>query len=352
MNEKTKEELKDKIRDKIRDKVVSKEKEAEDKLTKFVKKIFNKNFSLSLINFILLNYIFVFLALIQNCDYKINKFNKKEFLTDNSGGLSLISGEVQFKGGKVTNRKGLIKSGDVEGNNADNINNVKNAKNADNINNVKNAKNADNINNANNDSNNDTTYTQNLNKKPKRKLRIYVTNRWFYGNFAPYYSTGGVSSADKACNDPNETAKPVGKAKYKALIGVTGVRVICVKSFCEKNNIPIDSPLQPNTSYVRSDGVTPIGVTNEAGIFVDNLSNSFDDASGSSYIKVYWTGLKRDWTVNDNANCQNFSTNSPSQRGSSSDTTNSTINNDVHNIIESVDIQCSVRNNLICVEQN
>ena len=290
-----------------------------------------KNISISYINFIILIYCFVFLALIQNCFYRKNNLNQKEFsaqssrlsLINDSDGSSQISGGVHVDKDNLADRGGLTKSGGVDGKIA------KLAK---------------------VDNNKDTTHTQNSNKKTKRKLRIFVTNRMFYGGFAPYYSTGGVSTADLACNDQNETAKPVGKEKYKALIGVVGVRVICNRSFCAMNNIPIDSPLQANTTYVRSDGVTPLGETNEAGIFDDNLLNSFESAS--PLIKVYWTGLKRDWTVNDRANCQNFSSNSPSQRGSASDTTNLTLSNDIHNILESVDLQCSVKNNLICVEQN
>ena len=291
-----------------------------------------KNISLSYINFIILIYGFVFLALIQNCEYRINNLSQKEIFA-NSGGLSLIndsdrssqiSGGVHVDKDNFADRGGLTKDGDVD---------VKVAKDG-------------------NNENNNSTNTQNSNNKQTRKARIFVTNRMFYGGFAPYYSKGGVSTADKACNDPNETAKPVGSEKYKALIGEVGVRVICVRSFCVRNNISIDSPLQANTTYLRSDGVTPIGETNEAGIFDDNLLNSFENTANTDRFKVYWTGLKRDWTVNDRANCKNFSTNSQYQIGSASDTLNSTFYNDVHNVLESEDKLCSVKHALVCVEQN
>ena len=127
-----------------------------------------------------------------------------------------------------------------------------------------------------------------------------------------------------------------------------GERAICNTPFCINDSFTKENPLQPNTAYFRINSVKLIGRTYNQGIFLKPLFNSF--AGGDK--KYYWTGLTRDWLNENEKNCNEFNSNDVEQVGRVSDTTKKQFNNSEESAISSVDLNCSTRNSIVCVEQH
>ena len=115
-------------------------------------------------------------------------------------------------------------------------------------------------------------------------LKIFITELAYTGNL------GGTSGADALCNA--DASKPAGDSLYSALIG-TATRYI-----------GYDWPLAGNQLYVRADGTTPIGITDEYGVLPSNLTNSISDAEYFNYR--VWTGLDDSLVNIAGVNCIDF----------------------------------------------
>ncbi len=121
-----------------------------------------------------------------------------------------------------------------------------------------------------------------------------------------YGNMGGVAGADALCASAYD-------ASYKALIVAdTGnpstSRIACTSSNCGTGGLSehVDWVLSPNTTYVRSDGTTVIGTTNEYGIFTGTLTNYID---GGGYPPM--TGLSgTTWMVNSGNTCSDWTSSS------------------------------------------
>jgi len=114
-------------------------------------------------------------------------------------------------------------------------------------------------------------------------------------------SIGGVSAADSSCN--TDPAKPNGT--YKAVLVDTTTRVACTTANCSSGSGEhIGWVLYSNYQYMRSDGVTPIFTTNQAGINVGPAAtNSIDGTTNN-----YWTGLQANWTTDPTNRCNGWMT--------------------------------------------
>ncbi len=167
---------------------------------------------------------------------------------------------------------------------------------------------------------------------------IFITAATSEGNF------GGISGADDFCmadmNKPNSS-------DYKALIVGSATRVACGTPNCSGGTLgQTDWVLAPDTTYVRSDGITTIGTTNSDGIFDFPLENSFTGSTG-----FFWTGLNNDWTTSTN-DCLNGMTVMPwdTSSGGSSGELGST--NQVSGLaISNGSDTCGTFKSLACVEQ-
>lgn len=119
-------------------------------------------------------------------------------------------------------------------------------------------------------------------------------------------SLGGFAGADTKC----QTAYG---ASYKALIVAnTGTpattRIACTSSNCSSGGITENQNwvLLPNTTYVRSDGVTVIGTTNSSAIFTGTLTNTI---GGGGWPPM--TGIDSDtWQVYTGYTCSNWTSTS------------------------------------------
>lgn len=105
---------------------------------------------------------------------------------------------------------------------------------------------------------------------------------------------GGIAGADTKCM--NDAQAEVGKT-YKAMI-IDGVnRVACTTPMCNTGGSSehVDWVLQPNTEYYRIDGTTLIGETNNNGLFIIPLTNTYKYDAGTHRLSRIWSGLSADW---------------------------------------------------------
>lgn len=164
--------------------------------------------------------------------------------------------------------------------------------------------------------------------------RIYMANNPVFGNVT-------LSTADTNCN--SDINRP-SSGTYKAML-VSSTRRACSNSFCFTGvGENLNWVFKASTNYVRVDGTTLIGKTNDAGIFWDGnsitLKNGFSTAS-----QPIWSGMNSDFTNSSN-NCTNWTSNSvgiQGQYGISNLTSSGALN-----------ISSATCNNigfLICVEQ-
>lgn len=170
-------------------------------------------------------------------------------------------------------------------------------------------------------------------------LIIYYTS----GNYGPGASGGftfnSIASADAKCM--SDFAYP-GTGTYEALL-VDGIsRQACSTASCGTGSSEhIDWVLQPNTTYVQSDGATVIGTTDSNGIFPFPLENNFTTFTSGSP----WTGLETDWTNNIN-NCVLWASNLPADNGQVGDMGQTTSSS-----ISLFSLACSQVQSLLCVQQ-
>ncbi|HRP68232.1 MAG TPA: DUF1554 domain-containing protein [Turneriella sp.] len=119
----------------------------------------------------------------------------------------------------------------------------------------------------------------------------------FTGNFVD------VFGADAKCQASFD--KP-SSGIYKALISDDPVRRVCTTANCsgatgmEQSK---DWVLYPNQQYMRADGVTPIGMTNAAGIFDATLMNAIEPTKTPSAV---WTGFALSSWLVDVATCNKW----------------------------------------------
>ncbi len=129
----------------------------------------------------------------------------------------------------------------------------------------------------------------------------------YYAAITSRTSFTDIASADEYCdtNKPNAG----GIVTAKALLTGSSRRA-CSTPNCLGGELSAeqqDWPLRPNTTYVRSDGTTIIGTTNESALF-DDLNAAIVDTGGGSVQA--WTGLNgaaggwTDWTTA--ANCSDW----------------------------------------------
>lgn len=121
-----------------------------------------------------------------------------------------------------------------------------------------------------------------------------------FTNFSAGGNLGGVRGADSYCKrDPK---CPV-FGNCKALL-VDKDRVACITPNCAGGAVEHkDWVLRPNTTYVRYDRETVIGITNRHAIFEVPLTNSIIPATPTSFA---WTGLSTDWITELDHNCNNW----------------------------------------------
>lgn len=133
---------------------------------------------------------------------------------------------------------------------------------------------------------------------------IWATATYFGGNL------GGISGADSKCNDADDANMPNAALTYKAMIVSSTTRRACSTGNCSGGTSEhIDWALDINKTYLRGDGTTLIGTTNEGGIFEFPIENSFDPLNNS-----IWTGLSFEWTNAGNT-CTAWTSNSSGVSG-------------------------------------
>lgn len=113
-------------------------------------------------------------------------------------------------------------------------------------------------------------------------------------------SFSGVSGADSLCN--SDANKPsVLPNVYKAFIVDGASRMAATLGDATGVSIgsQADWVLNPNATYFRPDGLTPLFTTNSSRLFDLNtaVQNPFDPT-----VAYYWTGISSDWTSGQNCN--------------------------------------------------
>lgn len=160
----------------------------------------------------------------------------------------------------------------------------------------------------------------------------------------------GILGADAKCNWGADANWP-GSGAYKAMIVNMANRVACSTANCSTGNIEhADWVLKPNTTYVRSDGLTVIFTADANGVwnFANPLTNSITSTSGWNYQA--WTGLNSDWTSAGNSlDCTGWTLISGVGNLGVSTGYNSGYS-DVYNII-AYNQNCNLVGRLYCVEQ-
>lgn len=129
---------------------------------------------------------------------------------------------------------------------------------------------------------------------PIKKYYMFVAPVAKNGDLvAAFGGTSGVLAADNGCN-ANIPISLQGTGVYKAFL-VDNDFPNPNRRASQTPNIgdnQIDWVLQPDTEYLRSDGVTTIGTTNSKSLFTFPL-----DAAVSTSASQYYTGIDTDWTV-------------------------------------------------------
>jgi len=126
----------------------------------------------------------------------------------------------------------------------------------------------------------DTGSTASATKTPTFR-RIYATNT------LPNGALGGVTGADTTCS--NDSNKPPGGSAWKAMVVQPGARIACsATDYCTSTAENTNWVLLPNTTYAQSDGVTKVGTTNSAGVFIFPLEAPF-----TPLTNLIWTGVRQ-----------------------------------------------------------
>lgn len=168
--------------------------------------------------------------------------------------------------------------------------------------------------------------------------RIFLSATTHDGNFAT------IAAADSICN--NDANRPATTSTYKAFLVDGTNRNACTSTNCATNGIleNVDWVLQPNTTYYRSNGTTPIFTTNAAAIATFNFTNSFTGTAA-----VYWTGMRgtpNTWQGSTANRCNFWTDGSAGFQGGTG------LGNAVDNSgIRNTSPNCNVLQSLLCVEQ-
>lgn len=173
--------------------------------------------------------------------------------------------------------------------------------------------------------------------------KIFVTALAHNGNL------GGITGADAACmGDANYP----GTGTYKALVVDGTNRLACTQGNGNENctaSQHIDWVLTSNTTYVRPDDATVIGVTNSEGIFSFTGGAMLTHAV-SSNTRTVFTGLNSDWTRYGGCgafcNCNGFTDNSSGNASSVGEASALSGNS-----ISTSTGACDTTASLYCVEQ-
>lgn len=173
---------------------------------------------------------------------------------------------------------------------------------------------------------------------------MFLSDTTYDGNLQGAAISGVVGADAKCAADPQCPAGFV----CKAMLGATLIqeRTACTTANCSGGpSEHVDWVLLPSTAYVRPDGSTVVGITNENAIFEFDLNNGLSDTQ-----QFAWTGLNRDWTTHF-FKCFSWTSNSGiSDQGEAGDA--SAINNtflDFYNFTG--DPLCNTLEHLICVAQ-
>ncbi|MBV6492372.1 MAG: hypothetical protein LDLANPLL_00365 [Turneriella sp.] len=158
----------------------------------------------------------------------------------------------------------------------------------------------------------------------------------YTGNFTD------VSGADAKCQASPDKPSP---GVYKALISDDPARRVCTTANCSGATgmeQSINWVLYPNQQYMRADGITPIGMTNAAGIFNSALVNAIELTKTPSAV---WTGFALSTWLVDTATCNKWTgTGGFSGRvGNANQTANVAFSNTQQD--------CATAASLYCVEQ-
>ncbi|MBL8020283.1 MAG: DUF1554 domain-containing protein [Leptospirales bacterium] len=168
--------------------------------------------------------------------------------------------------------------------------------------------------------------------------RIFLSATTHDGNF------GTIAAADSICN--NDANRPAATSNYKALLVDAVNRTACSSTNCATSGIleNVDWVLQPNTTYYRTNGTTPIFTTNAAAIAIFNLTNSITGTAA-----VYWTGMRgtpNTWQGSTANRCNFWTDGSAGFQGGTG------LGNSVNNSsIRNTSPNCNVLQSLLCVEQ-
>ncbi len=170
-----------------------------------------------------------------------------------------------------------------------------------------------------------------------------TTKKTFITASAPNGNLSGVSGADSLCmGDANYP----GTGSYKAMIADSS-RHACTTANCSGGaSENLDWVLLPNTIYTRADGSTVIGTTNNAGIWLPPLDNTYDLPVGSNSAARIWVGQMDDWTNDPILNCNNWTDGTMGSGGRHA--RRDAIDSQAINFSNQL---CSDNNALLCVEQ-
>lgn len=150
---------------------------------------------------------------------------------------------------------------------------------------------------------------------------------------------GAIAEADRLCN---EDANKPNDSQYKALLVHGTDRVACTTAGCSGGvSEHVDWVLAPRVHYLRPDGATIVGTTNDLGLWPFPLTNSYEgDYPGVGAL--LWTGLESDWTSG--ATCGGWSDHLQyGQVGRPDRTDGQALNHEAYS--------CTAAFRLICVEQ-
>lgn len=173
------------------------------------------------------------------------------------------------------------------------------------------------------------------------KKNTFVTAAGNNGNL------GGIAGADALCMaDLNYP----GSGTYKALITDGGSRHACTTGNCTGGIAEnLDWVLAPNTAYVRDavtpSGITLIAITNDAGIWLAPLNDTYRLAVGADQAARVWVGHDSAWlaTAND---CSNWSDGTAGSDGNHA--RQDAVDSEAINYSNQL---CSDTNPLLCIEQ-
>jgi len=171
---------------------------------------------------------------------------------------------------------------------------------------------------------------------------MFLSENTYDGNLKGATSSG-IAGADEKCAADSQC--PAGFT-CQAMLGATLIqeRTACSTANCAGGpSEHVDWVLSPSTAYLRTDGTTVVGITNENAIFDFDLDNGLVDAQ-----QFAWTGLNRDWTTHF-LKCFSWTSNSGiTDQGEAGDA--SAINNtflDFYNFTG--DPLCNTLHPLVCV---